>query len=311
VRVIVVGAGAVGSVLAAHLACAGQHIVLVARGPHLSALQAKGLEVTGRFEAHLELTALATVPAQPAPDAVLITTKSGDLAGAASEVARRIPPTLTVALQNGLGIYDRLLAALSDGGWRTPSDWASVGVNTVPATLVAPGVVRQAGDGEVVLPSENAVPHPPPGLDRLAQAMADAGVPSRRVDDFQREVWRKVLVNAAVNPVTADHGILNGKLIEDPWRGQALRLLEEARSVAVAEGAGFTAAEAEADLWRVVRATAVNRSSMLQDLDHHRSTEIDAISGELVRRGRTHGLRLPATERALERIQRRTAEASA
>ena len=105
--------------------------------------------------------------------------------------------------------------------------------------------------------------------------------------------------------MTALHDVLNGRLRESPWREEALELLEEARRVAAAEGVAIDRGEAEAALWRVVDATSSNRSSMLQDLDRGRPTEIEAISGALLTRAARHGLELPATRRAYERIRAR------
>jgi 2-dehydropantoate 2-reductase len=115
-------------------------------------------------------------------------------------------------------------------------------------------------------------------------------------------------VNAAINPITADQGIENGALLKEPWRGQAERLLREAQAAARAEGFDFSDEEADRELWRVVRATAQNRSSMLQDLDRGRPTEIEAISGEILAAGGRHGIDLPQTRRALQRIRRREAQ---
>jgi 2-dehydropantoate 2-reductase len=138
--------------------------------------------------------------------------------------------------------------------------------------------------------------------DGVATTFRAAGIPVRVEQDREREIWRKVLVNAAINPVTADHGIPNGRLLLDPYRGQALQLLDEALSVAQAEGVRFTDTDAQRELWRVVRATSDNRSSMLQDLDRGRRTEIDSISGAILDLGRQRGLSLPATDRIVQRI---------
>ena len=113
-------------------------------------------------------------------------------------------------------------------------------------------------------------------------------------------------MNAAVNPVTADHGVENGELSKDPLRGQALALLEEARRSAESAEFPFSPEETEREFFRVVRGSARNRSSMLQDLDAGRSTEIDAISGEILRVGVSHGLDLPNTRRIIERIRSKT-----
>ena len=173
------------------------------------------------------------------------------------------------------------------------------GINYMPATFVAPGVIRRSGDGELLLADLGSGRHAGP----IAEAFSAAGVSARVTQDREREVWRKVLVNAAIGPVTADHGVPNGRLLLDPYRGQALRLLDEAISVAQTEGVRFTDTDAQRELWHVVRATAENRSSMLQDMDRGRRTEIDSISGAILAIGQHRGLSLPATELIVQRIR--------
>ena len=175
-------------------------------------------------------------------------------------------------------------------------------VNSYGATWLGPGRVRYAGAGEILLPASGGSGSP---AERAASAFVSAGFEVRRVPEIRREVWRKLLVNAAVNPVTADHNVVNGALRKDPLRGQALRLLREAQGVARAEGFDFPDEEADAELWRVVRATAENRPSMLQDVDRGRPTEVEWIDGALLAIGARHGLDLPETRRALERVHRR------
>ncbi|HUI38720.1 MAG TPA: 2-dehydropantoate 2-reductase, partial [Thermoplasmata archaeon] len=244
--------------------------------------------------------------AKSAVDRVILTVKTFDLEAAGMAIARGIDaPTPVLALQNGLGIEARLAASLTSGGWPVAERQVVRGVNTIPATFLGPGRVRLAGDGEVVLGRSGA------SDGGFASLLGGAGVRVRLVDSIDREVWKKALVNAAINPVTADHGLENGALVRDPWRGQALGLLHEARAVAEAEGFPFAAVDAEGELFRVVRATARNRSSMLQDLDAGRPTEVDAISGALLEIGRGHGLRLPNTERAVARIRTRVRERAA
>jgi 2-dehydropantoate 2-reductase len=304
-RVIVFGAGAVGSVLAARLALAGEEVLLIGRAPHVAAIRTGGLSVEGLTEAPIPLPALAELAEATPADRVILTVKTFDLEEAGRELARRLArPMPVLAVQNGLGVEARLAGALSSAGWPEAERLVVRGVNTIGATFLGPGRVRLAGDGELVLRREERPDGLPTGFGGL---LAHAGVRVRYVDAIDREVWRKVLVNAAINPVTAEFRVENGRLAEDPWRGLSLALLSEARAVAQSEGFAFSQEEAEAELFRVVRTTARNRSSMLQDLDRGRPTELDAISGALLEIGHRHGLDLPNTERAVRRIRARVA----
>jgi 2-dehydropantoate 2-reductase len=299
VRIVVVGAGAIGSLFGALLLRAGNDVTLVGRAEHVAAIHRNGLRVEGRTTGTFRIPAVSELSAGLQTDLCLLTVKTYDLEAAASQFGRAVKnPVPVAALENGLGVESTVETALSGNGWAESPDWVVRGINSVPATFAAPGVIRHAGEGELLLSDYRSGHH----AEAIAQTFRAAGIPARVDQDREREVWRKVLVNAAINPVTADHGIPNGRLLLDPYRGQALQLLDEAISVAQAEGVRFTDTDAQRELWRVVRATADNRSSMLQDLDRGHRTEIDSISGAILEIGRRRGLSLPATERIVQRI---------
>jgi 2-dehydropantoate 2-reductase len=276
VRVAVIGAGAIGSLLGARLADAGHEILLVGRKDHMQAIRVHGLHISGVPETTVRLQAEERVPDEYVADRVLWTVKTVDLVTSAGQVARASPaPVPTLLPQNGLGVETVAATALLEAGWLDPPASLVRAVNTIPATLLAPGEVRAAGSGELVLPSptsENGG-----AARRLVELFTSAGIPVRTTSDLPREVWRKAVVNAAINPVTALHRVPNGRLLEEPYRGQALRLLGEARYAAGLAGFDFPQLEIEANFDRVLRATSENRSSMLQDVERGRPTEIDAI----------------------------------
>jgi 2-dehydropantoate 2-reductase len=309
VKIIVLGAGAVGSLLGAWLQEGGHSVLLVARPDHVTAVQDRGLEISGPRPRLVRIGAASAIPPQAEADLVLVTTKTFDLERAVTDLTHALPPRPVLFLQNGLGILPLARNLLRSGGWADPAPYAVRGVNSIPATWVGPGEVRETGMGEVLLPVPGEA-GPAAGAAHLFRMLLDGtGVPVEAVPEFEREVWRKALVNAAINPVTAARGIPNGKLLEEPMRTEALRLLGEALAVARAAGFGFTSEEVTLDFERVVRATASNRSSMLQDLDRGRPTEIDAISGEILREATKYGLDLPATRAIVAEITARSSRA--
>ncbi len=305
--VVVLGGGAVGSLFAARLVRCGRSVELVGRADHVAAIRANGLTVLGPTPETFRLRAETELAAGTEAEAVLLTVKTFDLERAATELARAIPrPVPTLLTQNGLGIEPTAHAALAAGGWTAPAAWAVRAVHSVPATWVRPGVVRAAGEGEVLLPVPEERPESAAVLRFFARLLTDAGLLVRAVPRFEREVWRKALVNAAINPVTATHGVENGRLLEGPERAEALALLAEARRAAAFAGHDFSEEESVRDFERVARATAANRSSMLQDLERGRPTEIESISGEIVRIAAARGVDLPRTRAIVEEVRRRT-----
>jgi 2-dehydropantoate 2-reductase len=260
--------------------------------------------VTGAIHGTFRLTADERLPPEFGPEAILWTVKAFDLASSAPTLVAGAPaPTPTLLPQNGLGIEPRAAEALRAAGWAAPEPALVRAVSSVPATFVAPGKVRAAGRGELTLP----VPAGPNAIAtrRLTQLLTSAGITVRVSADLPRDVWRKAVLNAAINPVTALHGVANGRLAEPALRTEALELLHEARSAAAAAGFAFAEAELTAEFDRVVSSTADNRSSMLQDLDRGRPTEVDAISGEVLEAGARAGLDLPATRRAVDEVRAR------
>jgi 2-dehydropantoate 2-reductase len=305
VRVIIFGAGAIGGLLGALLHRAHNEVVLIARERDVVSIRLNGLVVEGATEGTFHLPAFDALTDGMESDALLLTVKAPALHAAGLEIGKRLRPLPPIlALQNGLEVESEIVSGIQEAGARSLPGGVSRGINTIPATRLSPGHIRHAGGGELLLDLPQ-LPEAQANAARFLELMRSAGISVRQVPDFRREVWRKLLVNASINPVTADHGVLNGQLALDPWRGQAETLLREALSVARAEGVDFPLEEVEADLWRIVRATQQNKSSMLQDVERGGVTEIDAISGALLRLAERHGLKLPATERAYQRIRAR------
>lgn len=307
-RVVVLGAGAVGSLFGARFREAGHDVTLVGRQEHVRAIRTSGLTVLDDRPSVVRLDAATRVPSRGPLDAALVTVKTFDLAAATEGLARARPqPVPTLLTQNGLGVEETARASLAAGGWREPNPWVLRGVHSIPSTWVGPGTVRAAGAGELLLPEPGTTEVPADRVRAFVSLFESAGFRVRTVADLPREVWRKLLVNAAINPVTAVRGIPNGELRAGPARSEALALLREAVTTARSAGYPFSEPEAVRELDRVVEATAANRSSMLQDVERGRPTEIDAISGELLRVAAAHGLDLPSTRAVVEAVRRRAA----
>jgi 2-dehydropantoate 2-reductase len=222
-------------------------------------------------------------------DIAIVTTKSQGTAWAA-EIARRVLAKngTVLTIQNGLGHRERLAATLGD-------DRVAVGIIYVGAALEN-GELHTTGPGRVELERARHI-------DDLATALAAGGMTASVVDDPWPAVWRKLVGNAALNPVSALVGITNGELLEHLAARIVDRAAKEAARVASAEGVPIGDHEA-IRLWRTMaELTASNRSSMLQDVRRGRATEIDWINGEVVRRGRRHGVATPVNEALLQLVE--------
>lgn len=289
-RVMVVGAGAMGSLLGARFAAAGASVLLLdVDAVHVGAVRAHGLrlkELTGEektfpLEASFQPTAW-----NPPADLVLVMVKSY-----ATEQALRLvspssigPRTLFLSLQNGMGNAE-ILAGL------VGADRVLVGVTAQGATKVAPGVVRHGGAGPTFFGSLSGAP--PQGVSDVLNLFSAAGLEAAYRADIQNLLWHKLCVNVGINAVTALCGIDNGMVAAlAPARRLCEAAVSEAVAVARAEGIDLSEDMTERVL-AVAEATASNRSSMRQDVEGRRPTEIEAINGAVVRRAQKHGLGAP------------------
>ena len=282
--VVVFGAGAVGSWLGALLHRAGHDVTLVGREEHVAVVNARGLQVSGKSEL-LARPRAVTRPEARTPDVLLVTVKAYDTRRAAQEMRPLVgPATAIVSVQNGLGNVEALADAFTDRQ-------VFAAVTTHGVTFVEPGHVRHAGVGYFRVGSPFNEHARAEALAKLFQGILPDAEHSPRIVG---ELWAKVVVNAAINPLTAITGLRNGALLEVPaLRDLMQRAAEEAIDVARAEGAPLPEDDLVHRARRVAELTAQNKSSMLQDVERGRRTEVDAICGEVVERGLRHGVDAP------------------
>jgi 2-dehydropantoate 2-reductase len=220
-------------------------------------------------------------------DAAVVCVKAYGTPWAADVAARILSDGGVVAtIQNGLGNVETLAR-------RIDPDRISRGVTYVGAELVGEKL-EATGAGRVEL-GRPRHPAARQALESLAKAMADGGMDVTVVDDPWPSVWRKLVVNAAMNPTTAIFRLRNPELPGHPAGGPlADELARETARVATAAGIAIDA-DAAPGMWRST-ATFVNRSSMLQDVAAGRPTEIDAINGAVAQEGRRLGVPAPVNE---------------
>ncbi|SEO59372.1 ketopantoate reductase [Halogranum amylolyticum] len=287
--IVVFGAGSLGSLLGGLLARA-HDVTLVGRDPHVARVREGGLRVTGELEAHVSPDAV-TDGRHLTANLAVVTVKSFDTPTAADALATGSFDAV-LSLQNGL--TEEILADRLD----TP---VLAGTATYGARLREPGHVACTGVGEVAL---GALDGGPSSLaERVGKAFRDADVETLVATDMPRRRWEKLAVNAGINTVTALARVENGALGDGDAAELAHAAAREAARVARAEGVRLPNRVARAALDDVVDGTARNRSSMLQDVDSGRRTEVDAITGTVVDRADAHDIDVP-TNRVLAGLLR-------
>jgi 2-dehydropantoate 2-reductase len=261
-RVQVFGAGSLGTLVGALLARAGVDVHLIGR-PRVVDAFGDGVRVRGTEEFVVH-PGFSTEPRRS--DVTLVTVKSYDTPDAAEALADT--SDIVVSLQNGMGNEEVLDAALD----------ATVlgGTATYGANLrLDEGVVEYAGEGRVAVGDYRG------GTSDVARRVVDAldGLCAEPTDEMDVRLWKKLAVNAAINPVTALTGLRNGEAAEHA--GDVMRsAAHEVKRVATKKGVGLDGAPEHAV--EVAEATAENVSSTLQDVRAGQRTEIDALNGYVV-----------------------------
>jgi 2-dehydropantoate 2-reductase len=281
---LIVGTGALACLFAARLAEAGVRSTLLGTWPEgLEALRTHGVRLVGVDGSERVFPVEAT--ADPAdcgePRFALVLVKSWQTERAARQLAACLSPEgVALTLQNGLGNREKLEQALG-------ASRVALGVTTTGATLLGPGRVRPGGEGAVSIGAH-------PRLEPLANLLRRAGWAVETVPESDALLWSKLVINAAINPLTALLRVPNGELLARPAARTLLAAVAtEAAAVAAALGQRLTFTDPVAAAEAVAHRTASNSSSMLQDVLRGAPTEIDAICGAIVAAGEQNGVPVP------------------
>jgi len=290
-RIVVMGAGSMGCLLGGYLARADHEVFLLdPQTERTEAIQTSGIVVEGvGGDFDVEASAGPTYDGDAPPDLVLVCVKAYDTAQAASDCEVFLGNhTEVLTLQNGVGNLERLAHTL-------PRDQLLAGTTSLGANLLSPGRVHHAGEGGTHI--GDVYGERSDRAEEIAALFTAARLPASATDNIHELIWSKLAVNVGINALTALLRVRNGRLLAAEG---ATRVMEPAvvECLAVAEESGVSL-DAEVVMARVkdvARRTASNRSSMLMDVLGDRRTEIDAINGAVVRRGRELGLAVPVNE---------------
>ena len=297
-RVCIVGCGAVGSLFAAQLAQLDDVEVWaydLAQG-HVDAINANGLRLSGAGDLVGRLRATTDPTEVPACDFGIVATKAMHTSAAIEATAHAFADGSVCTVQNGLGNEEAIAGHVS----------RVIRGTTFPAgRILEPGHVQWDVRGETTIGPFEPSPAPETSIEQLADACTRAGMPTTAVADARGPQWRKVIFNAATNPVGALTGLTHGRVCEDPGlRALVTGLVDEGKAVAGAEGI-----ELDADPEELIDHAAKpevaydHKASMLQDVEARRATEIDYLNGGIVRFGEERGVPTPLNQAILALVK--------
>jgi 2-dehydropantoate 2-reductase len=286
-RVCVVGAGVIGSLYAAHLSRVADVWVLTRRREHARALAADGLTVTGRADFTGAVHATDDPAELPPVDVAIVATKATGLDAAARALEGRLPGAIVVTVQNGLGAEQVV---------RGHGDWPLVsGVTFMSGTRRDDTHVEYILDTETWLGPYNGLAYE--RVEELAGLIERSGLKARAFRDLRPAQWSKLVFNATVNAVAALTGLPHDAHFAAEERPADLghlvhALVDEGKAVAAAAGI-----ELHEDPWEMnvlaTRRGSAHYPSMLEDVEARRPTEIDLITGSLVREAERLGVAVP------------------
>jgi 2-dehydropantoate 2-reductase len=286
-RVCIVGAGVIGSLLAGHLAEVCEVSVLTRRREHADALNRDGLHVSGKSERHAHVTASADPDTIEPFDVALIATKASGLRPAVAALEGRFANATVVTVLNGLGAEE---IVRRHGSWPIVS-----GVTFMSGTRHSDTHVEYILDTETWLgPYEDT---PFERVQVIADTIVASGLKAEALPDLRPAQWSKLIFNASVNPVAALTGLPHDPHFaaesEPDDLGHVVHgLVDEGKAVARAAGIDLHDDPWEMNVLATKRGSA-HYPSMLEDVDARRQTEVELITGSLVREAERHGVEVP------------------
>ena len=287
----ILGAGAIGHLFAWRLGQTGATATLLQRPANdprrchtLLRPDAGRLSVQFRYAGTTERTPIALL---------LVTTKANQALAAIEAVADRLETGATILLlHNGMGIASRLAKC-------RPQQRIALGTTTEAAYWQSANTLVHAGYGETRLGLADGS-EPPRWYEDWRALGGDAGW----CEDIEKALWEKLLINCAINPLTALYQCRNGTLTEDPQLRQTVAALcRELAAVSLAKGENISSGELEQRVREVIAATASNYSSMMRDFQLQRPSELEFITGYLVHEAGLLDVPCPLNQSVLRKLR--------
>jgi 2-dehydropantoate 2-reductase len=316
-KICIYGAGAIGGLLGARLALSGQEVTLIARGPHLAAIQSKGLRLFSEGQELLARPRAVEDPQATGPqDYVIVSVKTTGVAPIAERMAPLLGPgTAVVTAMNGIPWWyfwhqegpwrDRQLSTIDPDGrlWRAIPPERCIGCVVYPAAeIVEPGVIRHGYGNRFMLGEPDGTKSQ--RVESLSIALASAGFKAPVRPKIRDDIWLKLWGNLSFNPVSVlTHATLAGMANDPSVRAVIRTMMVEAERVAQALGVELPVDVDTRIGW--ARDVGEHKTSMLQDLEQGRPMEIDALTGVVAEMGDLVGIETPMIDAVLALVRQR------
>jgi len=279
-KIFVLGAGAIGGTYGALLSQRND-VTLIGRKAHVDAINKNGLTLSGNINSTFLVKAETAIKEIPSETLILLTTKAYDAAGAVTSIRPLLrKDTVMLVLQNGLGIKD-IVEKVVEGKAEIVR-----GLVTLAAEFFEPGKIS-FWQGETFLESTQT-------SERIARVFNENKLKTMISNDMQEEIWKKLIVNCVLNPLTVILHVRNNEIMVDSLKEIRHKIIQESIAVGNAEGVSFESNLEECIERKIARYT--NYSSMCQDIMKRKKTEINFLNGKIVELGRKHGIPTPVND---------------
>ncbi|MFA5103714.1 MAG: ketopantoate reductase family protein [Candidatus Margulisiibacteriota bacterium] len=300
-KILIYGAGAIGSVFGGFLAKAGEEVVMLGRPQHMETIKSRGLKIEGIWGDYLVNSNLLCYSNSPdvkedhagSFDLILITVKAYDTFSAASDLRNIINmDTLVLSLQNGIGNTEIIAKNIG-------ADQALGGMIIFGAEIPSPGVVKVLVSADDVVIGRISQKTAQPAVEEIARTFTAAGIKTRTTEQIEMHLWNKILYNCALNALSTVLQVNYGQLLDSEYTKNIMkRVLSEI--YAIAEKRGVTLeTKLKEDYSKIlfnhlIPLTASHKPSMLQDLEKRKKTEIDYLNGMISQMAKDSGISAPA-----------------
>lgn len=290
-RVVIVGAGAMGCLFGFLLHKAGKEVWLLEKYPDLiKQIRENGIRVEGISGEHLVFPKITGEADEiKEVDLILIFVKAFDTFQAIQNAKPLVgPDSVVLTLQNGIGNVEEIVQVV---GYKQ----TIAGTTAHGATVLGMGHIRHAGTGETVIGELDG--NKTSRLEKVKVFLESAGINVQITQDVTGLLWSKLLINVGINPLTGITGLRNGELLDyEETRAIMRRAVNEAKTVIDRKGIRLIYPDHLQKVETVCQATSQNVSSMLQDIRNKKKTEIDYISGAILREGKKFDMDLPINQ---------------
>jgi 2-dehydropantoate 2-reductase len=310
VKVLIYGAGAIGSFLAYLLSTSDEmsrvveDVALLGRPGHMQKIRESGLQIkssegtkTVRFR-HCFSDLGELISSSFRPDVVVLCVKTHSLSAVSQELKLsglaegRLERAEFILLMNGMGNRERI---------DLDSDWVFEGITSIGIVFSDDGKIELKGKGKTIL--ESGISPEARGL--FQERFTEKGFEIEFAESFKVQQWNKLFANAVINPITALAGKKNAIILCQDLRKTVEEVVEECVAAAALEGYCFDSDQVLDFVYSVASKTSNNTSSMLQDVQKGNKTEIDSINGYVVRLGEQHGLKVPVNRTLYQLVKAR------